>query len=153
MSDQQSIMLDYYEGHQCSTQWGSFLLAMAEEFEDQLGAPELRALMARIGERFARATSLPACETLDQLTDAINAVWSVLDWGQVGIADDADYLVISHACSPLRAAFGRHALAWTPAFLESVYQHWFSVLGIDPALRVREVASAHDGILEFRLGR
>lgn len=153
MADQQAMMLAYYEEHQCSKQWRGFLLALAEEFEDQLGAPELRGLMTRIGERFARATALPPCETLEQLTEAINETWVLLDWGWVTIEDDADHLAIRHACAPLRAAFGKSGAAWAPAFLEGVYQHWFSVLGIDPVLRVREAGCGDDGMLEFRLGR
>jgi hypothetical protein len=152
MIDQQ-MMLAYYEEHRCSTQWRMFLSSMAEEFEEQLGTPDLRSLMSKIGERFARATTLPACETLDQLVDAINGIWGMLDWGLVSIGDDADYLSILHANAPLSAAFGPKALSWTPAFLEGVYQHWFSVLGIDPALRVREFAGAHEGMFEFRLSR
>ncbi|MCY0387542.1 cellulose synthase [Robbsia sp. Bb-Pol-6] len=153
MVDQQAMMLGYYEEHQCSKQWRGFLLALAEEFEEQLGASELRGLMTRIGERFARATALPPCETLEQLTEAINETWVLLDWGWVTIEDDADYLAIRHACAPLRAAFGKGGAGWAPAFLEGVYQHWFSVLGIDPVLRVREAPGVDDGVLEFRLGR
>jgi len=153
MIDQQAMMLGYYEEHHCSQQWRGFLAALAEEFEDQLGTPELRGLMGRIGERFARATTLPTCETLDELTEAINTSWMTLDWGWVSIEDDADHLAIHHACAPLRSAFGEEGMNWAPAFLEGVYQHWFSVLGIDPALRVREVAGVNNGVLEFRLGR
>jgi hypothetical protein len=153
MMDVGASMLAYYEEQQCSKQWRGFLGALADEFEDQLGEQKLRALMGRVGERFAIATTLPACETMDELNLVINDVWRELNWGWVVIEDDADHLVILHACAPLAGAFGREGLAWAPGFLEGVYQHWFSVLGIDPALRIREIPGSDDGVLTFRLGR
>ena len=154
-SSQKSI-LSYYENRQCSTQWRSFLGVLAEEFEGQLGVPELRELMRRIGERFARTAVLGACETVRDLEAAINSVWAARDWGWVQVFDGDDYLAIRHYCSPLRTAFGEASASWASGYLEGVYQQWFNALGVNASLqlRVREALQADaDGALEFRLAR
>ncbi|MGI4903545.1 MAG: cellulose biosynthesis protein BcsD [Janthinobacterium lividum] len=153
--EQQQAMLEYFQVKHCSSQWRDFLGALGEEFENQLDLPELRALMARIGERFAPRSALGTCETLDELEAEINRIWFGLDWGWVAITDHGDHLGIAHYCAPLLTGFGGRSAAWIPAFLEGVYQHWFSTLGIDPALRVREDAQINPdaGILAFKLAR
>jgi hypothetical protein len=156
MTDSQKSILSYYESRQCSSQWRGFLGVLAEEFEGQLGVPELRELMRRIGERFARRAALRACDTLQDLELAINAIWAAQDWGWVQVLDGADYLAIRHYCSPLRAAFGAESASWASAYLEGVYQQWFNALGVNASLqlRVREALQADaDGALEFRLAR
>jgi hypothetical protein len=144
--------LDYLLQRQISPQWRGLLTALAEEFESQIGQGELRQLMFRVGCRFAAAHPLPPCASTADLTDALNARWQEADWGYVELADHADYLRIVHSCAPLQA-FGAHALGWTPAFLEGVYQTWLSSLGAD-GLSVAQ-ASAFDeyATIEFRLGR
>jgi hypothetical protein len=152
MSEPQQAAL-YYENRRCAPQWRDFLGALAEEFEGQLKTPQLRELLRNIGERFGRRHALVECHTLDDLEVAINSVWDELDWGCVQIDDAGDYLAVRHLCAPLRAAFGSPAMNWVPAYLEGVYQQWFNTLGVDPALRIREVPSDVEGALEFRLQR
>ena len=48
--------LNYLLDRTTSRQWRGFLAALAEEFQTQLGADELRQLMARIGQRFGAAS-------------------------------------------------------------------------------------------------
>lgn len=154
MMGTQEASLEYFQQHRCALQWRDFLGALAEEFDEQLQTPELRALASRIGERFARRLPLPHCETLEDLHHGINEVWSRLDWGWVEIGDAGDYIEIAHHCAPLTAALGEASRAWSPAFLEGVYQQWFNELGIDPALRVRQETSEEQGAsLWFRLAR
>lgn len=124
---------------------------MADEFAQQLAEGDLQALMRRLGARFAQASPLPDCNTLDELQIAMGRIWVGQDWGWVALEELPGSLRIQHYCSPLVTAFGPDSTAWSPAFLEGVYQEWFrqSQAG---TLQVRQV-SAPDaaGSIELRL--
>ena len=68
---------------QCSVQWRGFLQALAAEFAAALPPEDLRALMFRVGVRFAAEHPLPACATLDDLQSSMAAVWDRIGWGGV----------------------------------------------------------------------
>ncbi|OLL28961.1 cellulose synthase [Burkholderia sp. SRS-W-2-2016] len=145
-------ILDYLLERQISPQWRGMLSALASEFEAQIGRDELRQLMQRVGVRFAAAHPLPACGSTAELQQALNYYWRAMDWGYVELADEAESLRIVHYCAPL-PAFGETALAWTPAFLEGVYQSWLSALGAQGLSVVQTSGFGDDSALEFRLGR
>ncbi|SMG57778.1 cellulose biosynthesis protein BcsD [Paraburkholderia susongensis] len=65
---------------------------------------------------------------------------------------EAESLRIVHYCAPLQA-FGDSVLAWTPAFLEGVYQTWLSTLGAQGLSVAQTNTFGGDSALEFRLGR
>ena len=58
-----AMTLDYLLDRQISSQWRGVLVALAEEFDTQIGRDELRQLMQRVGRRFAAAHPLPSCGT------------------------------------------------------------------------------------------
>ncbi|WP_233835898.1 cellulose biosynthesis protein BcsD [Paraburkholderia sp. ZP32-5] len=145
-------ILDYLLERQISPQWRGMLSALANEFEAQIGRDELRLLMHRVGSRFAAAHPLPACGSTAELAQALNLYWRGMDWGYVELADEAESLRIIHYCAPL-PAFGESALAWTPAFLEGVYQTWLSALGAQGLSVAQTSGFGADSALEFRLGR
>lgn len=128
------------------------LSALASEFEAQIGRDELRHLMHRVGGRFAAAHPLPASDSTADLALTLNARWHEMDWGYVELADEPESLRIVHYCAPL-PAFGKSALAWTPAFLEGAYQTWLSALGAQ-GLSVAQTSNyTDDTAIEFRLSR
>lgn len=145
-------ILDYLLQRQISPQWRGMLSALASEFEAQIGHDELRQLMHRVGSRFAAAHPLPECASTAELEQALNLYWHEMDWGYVELADEAEALRIVHYCAPLQA-FGDAALAWTPAFLEGVYQTWMCALGAQGLSVAQTSAFGADSALEFRLGR
>lgn len=149
-----SSIVEYLSDRQCSRQWKSFLGALAEEFSTQLDPADLRALMHRVGDRFASQITLDSCQTVDDMQFAMSKVWVGLDWGWVAVEEASDHLRITHNCAPLRSAFGQDALAWTPAFLEGVYQRWFQEQGSGAALTVKQHSEPDmAGCVEYRLGR
>jgi hypothetical protein len=156
MTDQEST-LSYHAERQCSAQWRGFLQALSAEFEGQLEQADLRGIMSRVGERFAKSAALGDCQTLDDLELEVNRVWFNRDWGWVKITEAPTHLAIHHHCAPLAAAFGDGALNWAPAFLEGAYQEWFSGLGAAPDVRVRQAGGGAAAVagapLEFRLAR
>lgn len=147
-------IIEYLTDRQCSRQWKGFLGAMADEFGSQLDTNALRELMQRLGARFAAQFELAPCSTLDELQFAMSKVWVSLDWGWAMLDEQPDHIRIIHNCAPLRAAFGQDALAWTPAFLEGVYQRWFLQQGAADALAVSQSSAPDDsGCIEYRLAR
>lgn len=144
--------VDYLLTRQCSRQWKGFLKALATEFSTQIDVPELRALMNRVGVRFGIQTALQPCVSVQEVQQAMNLIWSDMDWGWVEIEERDRALSIMHFCSPISAAFGRDMQDWTTAFLEGVYQQWLLALGASDSLRVRQVSQIDDfGRIEFRL--
>ncbi|ASW00553.1 cellulose biosynthesis protein BcsD [Paraburkholderia aromaticivorans] len=145
-------ILDYLLERQISPQWRGMLTALASEFEAQIGRDELRQLMHRVGSRFAAAHPLPACDSTAELARTLNLHWHDMDWGYVELSDEPESLRIVHYCAPLQA-FGGNALAWTPAFLEGVYQTWLSALGAQGLSVAQTSGYSEDTAIEFRLGR
>ena len=143
---------EYHAKQQLSRQWRDFLSALGAEFNAQHDREDLRRLMLRIGTRFANGCDVSQCTTLADLQRCVNRFWLDINWGWVELEESADFLDIQHRCSPLLCSFGDACSGWTPAFLEGVYQHWFEVAGIDPRLRVQQVASLDAGnLLVFKL--
>lgn len=128
-----SETLDLYRLQGCSLQWRGFVLAMAEEFRDALPEADVARLMARIGERFARAHPLPPVESLEALAVAANGVWAGLSWGAVRMEEGDSEVVIEHLAAPLSALLVNHG-SWNMSFLEGVYRVWFREAGMLPSL-------------------
>ncbi|GAA0521684.1 hypothetical protein GCM10009097_44050 [Pigmentiphaga daeguensis] len=146
--------LEYLGSRLASRQWTGFLGALAREFSDQLPEADLRALMHRVGARFASESALADCQSLDDVQFAMSKIWMAQDWGWVTVHEHDDSLHISHHCSPLSAAFGQQASPWMAAFLEGAYQRWFEQLGAGKSLSVKQAGEPDAvGCVEFRLGR
>lgn len=147
--------LGYHAAQQCSRQWNAFLQALAAEFQGKIEEGELRSLMRRIGDAMAKTLVLTPGDSLQELESSINSVWYGMDWGWVRLKEMQNYLCIEHHASPLRKAFGEAAFSWTPAVLEGIYAHWFSALGADSSLQLKQFGSPA-GIeqpIEFRFGK
>ena len=150
----EKAIFEYVSEAQASRQWKQFLAALAAEFGEQLADADLRAMMQRVGARFAAQLPLPRCDTVPQMQQAMSDLWMSCDWGWVELHENADHLAIRHFCSPLRAAFGEQHLRWTPAFLEGAYQQWFHSMGSGSTLRVQQSTQADAfGCVEFRLAQ
>ncbi|RLK44706.1 cellulose biosynthesis protein BcsD [Cupriavidus plantarum] len=146
--------LQYLTERHCSTQWRDFLGVLGEELVGQLNEAGAREFMARMGARFAQRFDLGPCNSLAELERAIAQIWLDVDWGWTGIEDNGDALVIRHHCAPLRTAFGESSDAWSGAFLQGAYQHWFRMLGSSDTLQVSQQSDVDaTGSVEFRFGR
>lgn len=146
--------VSYLLDRQCSRQWKKFLAALATEFASQIDAGELRALMKRIGTRFAVTNPIPPCASVAEIQACMSAVWVDSDWGWVEVDEIDRAMRIVHQCAPLASAFGGEHVDWTPAFLEGVYQQWLAALGAGDTLRVRQVTRMDEfGRIEFRLSQ
>lgn len=150
---QDTAVADYLAERQCARQWRDFLHALAAEFAEALSASDLRALLRRVGTRFASESPLPALQTLEEVQAALSRIWLAQDWGWVTLVQHDDHVAIHHHAPPLSAAFGAGSADWAGGFLEGAYQQWFEQQGA-PGLRVSQTTLPGTwGSLEFRLGR
>ena len=143
----------YLVEQRCSAQWRDFFQALAAEFAGALSPEDLRALMFRVGARFAAANPLPPCTTLDELQLSMTAVWERIDWGWVRLTQETAQLLIHHSLSPVYAAFGPDHAQWAGGFLQGVYQSWFEHAGAGQ-LKVAQVATGDAwGCVQLQLAR
>ncbi|MCX5592351.1 cellulose biosynthesis protein BcsD [Alcaligenes endophyticus] len=138
---QEKLVLQYFAEKNCSTQWRFFILALADELSQAMSENELRVFMRQIGERAARSLPIGPCATVPDIQAAANKHWEALNWGWVELSEHPSYLQLRHYCSPIWHAFGPSAAAWSPSFLEGVYQHWLSSIGASVALKVSQHSS------------
>ncbi len=145
---------DYLTQHQCARQWKGFLNVLGAEISEQLPQDALRLLFYRMGTRYASQHPLTPTDSVVQMQADMAAIWDAADWGTVTLVEVDAALVITHYCSPLIAAFGPAMQTSAPAFLEGVYQQWFTQLGSSEILRVKQVSDADEfGSIEYRLAR
>lgn len=151
----QDSELNYYERATCSKQWLEFNKGLAAELSAGLPPEEIRLLFRRIGERMAAAMPIARCDTVDALRDSFNLRWDAIGWGFASLHEQDGQLRITHACSPIAAAFGPDTSDWAGGFFEGAYQNWFEAQGIPSELRVR--ADSGEGSeprrVVLRLGR
>lgn len=142
----------YIETQQNSREWQLFLHAFAQEFSEKGDVRDLRALMHQLGRRMALLAPVEDGSSLQALENAVNRVWSEMNWGWAELQEQADALLIMHYVAPLRHAFGEAAIGWTPALLEGMYAQWLEKLGMDKSLQlVQRSPEDHGRMLTFEL--
>ena len=153
MSDIEQQSLRYFIQRGCDPQWQDFLYAMSEELSEQLSLPELRGFFYAVGARMAAAAPVAAGSSLAELELAFNDWLAQRDWGFVRIHVRQSALELTHACAPLRAAFGERGMAAAGAIIEGLYSTWLTQVGVDDKLALRQIGEAEGpaDVLKFRL--
>ncbi|WP_321845390.1 cellulose biosynthesis protein BcsD [Paraburkholderia bannensis] len=135
-------------------QWQPFLSFFSQELTQHLTPRLLTQLTRGAGGEFARQYALTGAGTVADMQDAMNRVWSGMDWGVLEIREAQDWLVLTHYHAPLKAAFGQERLAWAGAFLEGAYETWMYQLGADSQLRMTTAGPADaSGTMVFLFGK
>ena len=133
-------LLQHLALERISVQWAGFLAVLSDELQAQLSADEYRALLGRLGARFAQSFELPACDSLAEMEDAANRIWQELRWGYASFSDSGRQLLIEHHACPLPAALQVDA-ELAAGFLEGVYAAWLVAAGSPPELDLAHVPS------------
>jgi hypothetical protein len=135
-------------------QWRAFLSLFARELKQNL-SPGLLAQIARgAGGQFASQHVLAPAGTVADMQEAVNQVWSELDWGVVEMREAEDWLVLTHYQAPFLVVFGTENQAWAGAFLEGAYEEWMHQLGADAQLRMTTAGCADvSGTMVFLFGK
>lgn len=121
-------LLQHLALERISAQWSGFLAVLSDELQAQLSADEYRALLGRLGARFAQSFELPECDSLAQMEEAANKVWGPLSWGYATFSDSGRQLLIEHHACPLPAAL-QVETELAAGFLEGVYATWLAAAG------------------------
>lgn len=150
MTDLVRRSLDYFLAQPADVEWTDFLTVLGETLEAQMNIGEVRAIFSAIGRGMARRASLSLGTTLESLTAAINAYFQDNGWGFMELHEVADALEISHACAPLRDAFGEAGLHYSPALLEGMYAEWFSAVGAGSNLKLSQIGRVSPPVDEVR---
>jgi hypothetical protein len=141
---------DYFRSQQVSLQWSPVLRAFAVELtsQDDVEAEALHQLFIRIGMRFAKdmESQLQGVETLPQLADAMNDLWSRTNWGWVELSEASGSIEIEHRYAPISEAFGVDMLSWSVGILEGFYQAVFRSFGLSEKMLVRLVSQENEGL-------
>lgn len=147
---------DYFRSQQVSPQWLLFCRSLAAELGDSADRDDLQELFFNIGTRCAKESEhlFQGVQTLQQLQALLNEYWARLDWGWTELAEQPEYLQISHCAAPLAEAFGDETLSWTVSYLEGFYQTVFTVLGASERMTVCRLDEPTDGmVIQLRFGR
>lgn len=155
MKQKNDNLESYFREQQVSLQWLSFLRALALELSANAEAADLRQLFCRVGERLAVDVEerFQAVETLAQLQDSLNKLWSGINWGWVELQEVKNHIEIHHQAAPLAEAFGDDALGWSVGLLEGFYQKVFKVLGAGDGMQVRSVEGEPGSMhIQFHFG-
>jgi Cellulose synthase subunit D len=150
--------IDYRIQRQSARQWRSLLSATAQCLSSQGESAKLQELMYDIGVQFASQTTLPSCDTLENLQTAMCSVWRDMDWGRVELEEEQGVLRIIHHGSTngtLRPdAYGDATPYWVELFLKGSYQKWLASMGANEHLLVRQVSETDEfGTTEYQLGK
>lgn len=146
--------IEYFRELQSDVTVRPLLEAFGNALSEQLGVADARIFAKRVGQSFAEARPLGNAATLEELQNQMNRFWSQYKWGEVSLEETSGALRILHHFSPLVAALGEKSAPWSPAFLEGVYQHWFSGLRLDSRLAVKQTSEVDvTGSVEYRLER
>lgn len=111
---------------------------LSEELQAQLSESEYRALLVRLGGRFAQTFELPSCASLTDIQDAANKVWSQFQWGYVVFSEVGLQLQISHHACPLPAALQVDS-DLAAGFMEGVYATWLLAAGSPQELQLTQL--------------
>ncbi len=134
-------LLQHLALERIAPQWAGFLGVLSDEFQAQLTSEELRALLVRLGVRFAQVFELPVCNSLEEIEAAVNKYWSQFQWGYTVFSDVGRQLQIAHYACPLPAAMQIDA-DLAGGFLEGAYVTWLRAAGSPTELLLRQVPTA-----------
>jgi hypothetical protein len=141
-SDPLSVdLLQHLALERISPQWAGFLGVLSDELQAQLTAPEYRALLVRLGSRFAQVFELSACASLQEIETAINKYWTQFQWGFVVFSDVGRQLQIAHHACPLPAAMQIDP-DLAGGFLEGAYATWLQAAGSPAELELKQLPAA-----------
>lgn len=144
--------LEYFLDQPGDVEWSDFLTALGESLSAQMSVADVRAFFSVLGQRMARSHPIQA-DTVEAMQAAVNVYFADRGWGFSEFSDVDDALQIKHACAPIRRAFGKAGLAYSPAILEGMYSEWLGQLGAGDTLKLTQVGEPQVpvDIITFRL--
>ncbi|NDL64632.1 cellulose biosynthesis protein BcsD [Acerihabitans arboris] len=143
--------LDYFRRRQCQAGWQDLLDIMISGITANAGDEDRRQFLNLMGSQLAGRFPLPHAETVGDLEDSLNRLWSDFHWGFVQLQPGETCLTLAHHAFPA-AAPGAREEEWTAglaAVLEGAYAEWLSAQGGQPHVALRWQPDSAEGIMTF----
>lgn len=142
--------LAYFRRRQYQPGWQDLLEIMISGIAANAGDEDRRQFLNLMGNQLAMRFPLPHAETVGDLEDSLNRLWSEFHWGFVRLQPGATHLIFSHHAVP--PAAGAQQEEWTAglaAILEGAYAQWISAQGGQPHVALRWQQDSAEGIMTF----
>jgi len=128
-------------------------IQMLAEIFASASEDQAHAYLKAVGARIAGLGPVAGIESVDDLTAAMNDLWTKLEWGSVSLALDAEGIDIVHDGMPVLLG-GDSQNLWrkaAPWLLAGAYDCWLREIGSTDKLQTRLVRQAN-GRIELRHG-
>lgn len=130
----------------------NLLLSLAlEEIYSTANEAQANAFLEAVGRRLAALAPLAKLRDSEQIADAMNSLWALMNWGEVAFTLDDGGVDIIHLAPP-RTNEGTAQIPWDrmmPSLLAGVYAGWFDSLSDNQNLRTW-VTEVHPDRIELR---
>jgi|SRR5471030_2435241 len=143
--------LDYYRRQQYQSGWQDLLDIMISGIAENASDEDRRQFLNLMGNRLADRFPLNPAETVGNLEDQINRLWSAFHWGCVTLQPGETLLILVHRAFPIAAA-GAQAEQWFAGFaavLEGAYAQWLLAQGGQPHVALQWQQDSAEGTMTF----
>ncbi|WP_410013020.1 cellulose biosynthesis protein BcsD [Sodalis sp. C49] len=143
--------LVYFRRRQYQPGWQDLLDIMISGIAANAGDEDRRQFLNLMGSQLAGRFPLPHAETVGDLEDGFNRLWSEFNWGFVRLQPGETHLTLIHHAVP-PAATGAEPEEWTAglaAILEGAYAEWILAQGGQPHVALRWQQDSAEGIMTF----
>lgn len=111
-----------------------------------LDRPLASDIWRQVGGKWAAGHPLPACGTLEDAEQAMNAILASAVLGFTALIPSERSITILHSEPPAEEGAAADAMVW---LFEGLYTAWMHELGANPALVARRRGNARPGQLSF----
>lgn len=143
--------LDYLRRSQYRPGWQDLLDIIISGISANAGDEDRRQFLNLMGSTLAARFPLPHAETVGELEDSLNRLWSDFHWGLVKLQPAQTHLTFEHHAFP-PAAPGAQEDEWAAglaAVLEGAYAQWLSAQGGQPHVALRWQQDSAQGVMTF----
>ncbi len=143
--------LGYYRRQQYQSGWQDMLDIIISGIAENAGEEDRRQFLNLMGGHLARRFPLARAETVGDLEDQLNRLWSGFHWGYVRLQPTQASLTLLHYACPTAAA-GAGESQWITglaAILEGAYAEWLSAQGGQPHVPLRWLQDSAEGMMSF----
>ncbi|XBS69683.1 cellulose biosynthesis protein BcsD [Acerihabitans sp. KWT182] len=143
--------LGYYRRQQHTSGWQDMLEIMLSGIAENAGDEDRRQFLNLMGSRLAQRFPLAQAQTVGDLEDALNRLWSDFHWGYVRLQPTEASLTLMHYAFPAAADEAQASLwiAGLAAILEGAYAQWLASQGGQSHVALRWQQDSADGVLTF----
>ncbi|WP_413736274.1 cellulose biosynthesis protein BcsD [Sodalis sp. RH21] len=145
--------LDYLRRQQYRAGWQDLLDIMISGIAENASDEDRRQFLNLMGNRLAGRFPLAQAETVGDLEDQLNRLWSDFHWGFVRLHPGETHLILTHHAFPAAAPGAQEQRQqWNDglaAILEGAYAEWLLAQGGQPHVPLRWLPDGAEGVMTF----